>query len=771
MADMLEATGPLEFQGPNPFPSHAHRSKSDQSPRRLSDSDDDYSDEPALGELRNDLRSTTERLFMRRRSARMSRRSSERYADKGALVASNTDAVTAHLSLDTGLRHRNSCNGLSQWEKSVGRSMSRSISKSASCSPETGGSCSTDQREYGPSRNAFLLRNLAGSARLGDTVRYDDVIDGKSASGGVSDTDDGCSAVSSATNPLVPSRNSYRGLLMPASPYTPSGPDTYPPPTSGTSTGAAAAGAEIGIVAGEVETPSSHDALVKTVLLDLRARSEDAGRILEALKVVLMDDSMAESVAAMKYARPRGQTYPQNLWHAGSRESSEEIPASMNRSSTGGGGSGSDKRMPLLLLAMDHMKQMTTQLSHLLKEDCRRASAPPSSLPRHPSRRFERHQRWRRQRPAISSVLLRRRGSARGQVEPISCGVPRYRIQVGRLVDDVYFEVAITQARSMWTVERRLDEFYELRRSLIATASEQAAAAAAVVAVKRQRGSIGDALLIGRGEGGNGSGGCDDKFRDYAESRVPKIAVGESSWLMNSSIGFIMSGRKREEVLAERQVLLASWLAEVLADPQLMSTDLIRFLGGAGDGVLVQPIIEESPNEADESESVDSQSESTDLEESGDWANTGVYKSIVTNGRGEELGNGVDDRPWRWHSGSVDHIESATCRQATLRSESQPSRAPQLVSTLSHSESRESHGSEAVADGDRLNYGWEASKCRRDEGEAEEGGRGVIFASPVSPTLSFTESMKGFDEARSPSSSLSTPPRQLSLDDFFRAPT
>ncbi|CAM9424605.1 unnamed protein product, partial [Hapterophycus canaliculatus] len=165
----------------------------------------------------------------------------------------------------------------------------------------------------------------------------------------------------------------------------------------------------------------------------------------------------------------------------------------------------------------------------------------------------------------------------------------------------VYFELAITQARSTWTLERRMSEFVELRKSLVATAADLAAA-------RRERQASTAKLLHSAprppaGGGGDGrvkNGRSERSLRDAkrehrreAEARVPPLPEERKSWFDSAGIWSVMYARKREENLTERQVQLASWLANVLADRELVSPELVRFLGGDSGGVQALPVVED----------------------------------------------------------------------------------------------------------------------------------------------------------------------------------
>lgn len=827
MADMLDSTSPMASWGASRSSGGGFhsRGRSDELLGDGSDSEDDFSDDPALGELRDSLRSSTERFFLRppSQASRGHRRGSEVSPESGSRSERSFNVATTptthhshHSSLNLGprkrgtgggicgLKHQTSVDGLSEWEKSIGSMMMRrSISKSTSCSledMERGGDGRGRRRRSPPTligEEGFIVRSLAGSARMGTLVYDDDkrncsidddsdllegiqnLGNGGRVGGADSDTDDFATGISGSFTPqssLLDSSKQHSRELLCVGPggvedgmYESSVAETTTP-TEVTSrsarlglTGAVQSSASPVMESeDQAETPWAR---VKMVLTDLWSHSEDTGRILEALKATLTEETasasttpLAENAPGMKPIGSDGRRRQvDKLFRTSAPASRPEISGceggEPSFSAAPDAAASRKKGMPLLLLAMENVEHISAQVSQLLRESSsrRRASSPS------PHERGARPHQWQRRRPRASvlpriprdmprksSALLQRRRSATGEVEPISCGVPRYRIQVGRLVDEVFYEVAITQARSTWTVERRLDEFVALRRALVATASKEAAVAAATAAGKRQRGSSGEALP-GMGSSEVGTDRSDDGDVADGEKRVPELHVNGNSWLGNTSLGMMMSGRKREEVLTEKQVLLASWLANVLADPQLMSPDLVRFLGGSDGGVLTQPIIEEpiEDDTVEEPGGIDCGSEFTEFDECGDWP-----LSI----RETRLG--------RSERGDV----AKTPRRSTLAAV----RATQFVpSSEGQSGSRDG---EIVADRHADVAGVEGG-THRPAWRLEDGdGVGTaMFMSGTSPILS-PRGCKAHD-APSPSSKRSTPPRQISVDAFFRAPT
>lgn len=381
------------------------------------------------------------------------------------------------------------------------------------------------------------------------------------------------------------------------------------------------------------------------VLKDLRVRSAEATRTLEALKVMLKEEqggreSGAHAAEGKGEGENRSGRASTKLWPTSGDVVASDVPAvimanrAANVSAKGDDTGDVQNRMVLLLEAMDNLQHINAELSAALNHSVsssqthrgrHRRGNSTSSLAPPPRQTLGLRQRSHRfsssallpRHPRSSSDLLQRRRSEQGQAEPMSCGVPRHRVQVTKGGGEVvYFELAITQARSTWTVERRVDEFVQLRRVLVATAAGLAAGGSSVSSTARwHRGhSVGttavsrEPRLVRRWSSSGGKDGkrnvkdvqgVKDEHRRRAEARVPPLDVEESSWLEKSRFGSMLFGaRKREEKLAEKQVLLASWLANVLADRELMSADLVRFLGGDS-GVQTQPIVADAGGDGD----------------------------------------------------------------------------------------------------------------------------------------------------------------------------
>lgn len=666
--------------------------------RRLCDSDDDdYSDDPAsIGELKDELRNTTERFFVRdtRLNNNPTRRASE-YPFASEPRAGDTSRAT--------LIQQHSCNGLPSWERSVGDQLSAK-SRSASCLHGAGSGESP----------AVLAAATVGSEGLvaADVMVDDSGEDGAAEEAPISISLEGVTAVQRgrpqqdharlAECGCSPGVSSETAHSIRGSPWRPRPGDPKPPPG--------------------VRSP------LMVLLKDLRDRSEQASRILQALKDLLMEEAAVESIGARLEAPPS-----EGLWPgAGPWLPFGESFGTMGPESDGRKARNSEKRMPLLLLAMDHLQQITAGVSDVLSEQ-RRLSGPTRSL-------ASSGPLARKLRPRLrsSSVLLRRRRSANGQAEPISCSVPRYRIQVGRLVDDVYFEVAITQAKSMWTVERRLDEFLDLRRSLVATVKEQAEAA------KRRRRSV-----IRHG-GGSPLAEAD------VEARVPVLNITGSRWLETYALRVLVSRRKQKEIMAERQVHLASWLASVLADPQLMSPEFVRFLGGDGN-VMAQPVVEAyiqdmmDPGSDDSvcSESEDSESDSFSgsrfASEEDDWAFNP-----------QEMGSRSD----RAASSNEDVMLGGGRRLATP-GRCPSDRTPQVPSTFRRIVSLGSTGDRSSSTTIGELKGWTPDRGEGDQSPSIAGAS----CSPLSGSMKKVDAPSPSAPGREYSS------RELSLDAFFRAPT
>lgn len=575
-----------------------------------SDSEDDYSDdEPALSVLRDDLRSTTEKFFERVTPPRGGqRRRASSVAAKAVVAATEAHSSRKHQKL----RQQQSWNGLNALEKGVGQELMRRGSGTSSVSfhsrqsggsgPLTfskpgnvgekgqGGAVTPSGAECGVRRKQSVLEQQVGGGEGGVAVEWkDDVVAVRNGDGSLDERPGGL--------PLTDAKKQRWS-------HVPAADDTCCHSRTASLTGWEYGG----------ETPSRNSAEGERsrkqsrahVLEDLRARSEEATRTLEALRVLLVEE--VRSKGTEQSGRVREQ------------QAGKLSPTRRKIVDEHDGDVAGIDRTPLLLQAMQNLQQINAELNKALRKQSsgsrrngHHKSTSASALlqqqqnssrgelrPRHKSGQLLGESLLVRQ-PRSSSDLLQRRRFEKGQSEPMSCGVPRYRTQVTRRGSEkVYFELAITQARSTWTVERHVSEFLDLRRSLVSTATDLAAAA------QRQRvgSSSGSSSRLAqqtsqgaqksKGEkGGRGSTASDCDYRRAGESRVPEITIDTGSWFERSRWGFFFSTRKREEKLAEKQVLLASWLAKVLADRELMSPDLVRFLGGDGN-VLAQPIVTEN---------------------------------------------------------------------------------------------------------------------------------------------------------------------------------
>lgn len=771
---------------------------------RLSDSEDDCSDDPAIGTLRADLRNNAEKFFIRKSRPTPPTLPARRASEYVPTASGKVVPRKPHISLGgEGQSHQNSCNGVSLWERSIG--MSIGMSESRLCSADDGSmfvapAVGLTGSSVGPGQAVtdvvgeaeFCPRHVAG-AGAGISMP-DDNDGGRKKSGDVGSMQSGRivggggpdAELSTMITMSLDHAKANRALYMPSgdTPYTPSA----APLTPGI---ARSSKGRRGFLSREA--PYNHSPVLISTLKDLRARSEDASRILEALKVLMVEDAMAESTATREM-RQRRQHGPDDTGRLGStskehisdmnkvkdsrRDVDSDGAAGENAEEAGAGGQ-SKKRMPLLLLAMDHLQHITAELSELISVDGENfAGDTPMSSTRDHRRRLERELR---PKPRSSSVLLRRRRSAVGQTESISCGVPRYRVQVGKFVDEVYFELSMTQARSMWTVERRLDEFFTLRVSLVATAADLATAAAAA---KRQRTSNRSwDKRYGEPPPAGGDIDNDDAYRQ-AELRVPVLAVKGNGWFEKSSLKFILSGRKREEILAEKQVLLASWLANILADAELMSPDLVLFLGGGDGGVLAQPIVDEPTVRAlDEEDSSDtSDSKSTGFEQSedeegicgsrfasGEWAWTPPPTLTSGGDEGELDGELLGPTTLVSSNYNIGSVRTPRGKRAILRRSltRSPLRAPRdkVTPCLARSVSMEEGGA-IIEDFDD---GGVASEIIKAWGLAEEDedqmNPMLVHSSPD------TSPPGDGHQLEAPSPSTPSPVRQVSLDAFFRAPT
>lgn len=573
------------------------------------DSEDDYSDdEPALAVLRDDLRNTSEKFFERVTPPRGGQRRRSSSVAAKAVVAANE----AHSNRKSqGLRQQQSWHGLNALTKGMGQDFKR--------------------RGSGTSSVTFQSRQGGGSGPITFSKHVDvsDGVQGGAASpsgegemqgkqlvlGQLGGRVGGKRTVVESKYEIVALRSGGGSLIeRPAGlPFTHANKQrwSHAPATDDTSchsTTASLTGWEYGgetLDRGSAEGELSRKQSKAHGLEDLRTRSEEATRTLEALKLLLVEEGRSQGIERSN--RMQGQAA--KLWPTRSKSILSKQDGSVE---------GVD-RMPLLLQAMENLQEINAELNKALRKQSagrrhgshrKNSSASALLQQQHGPRRREVRSRQipgqlsaqglLARQPRSSSDLLQRRRFEKGQSEPMSCGVPRYRTQVNKRGDEkVYFELAITQARSTWTVERRVSEFLDLRRSLVKSATDLAAAAA-----QRQKGGSSSRLSSGRAqrrsqgaqkEGGKdgGSSASDGDYRRAGECRVPQITIDTGNWFERSRLGAFFSPRKREEKLAEKQVLLASWLAKVFADRELMSPELVRFLGGDGN-VLAQPIVTEN---------------------------------------------------------------------------------------------------------------------------------------------------------------------------------
>lgn len=575
------------------------------------DSEDDYSDdEPALAVLRDDLRSTTEKFFERVTPPRGGQRRRSSSVAAKAVVAANE----AHSNRTyQGLRQPQSWNGLNALTKGMGQDFIRRGSGTSSVtfqSRQGGGS--------GPitfSKHVDVSDKGQGGEASPSAVEGE--IQGKQlVLGQLGGWVGGERAVVESKDEIVAVRSGGGSLIeRPAGlPLTHANKQrwSHAPTTDDTSchsTTASLTGWEYGGETpdrGSAEGELSRKQSKAHVLENLRARSEEATRTLEALKLLLVEEGPSQGIerSTRMQGRQAVKLWPTRRKIGDQRDGSVE---------------GVD-RMPLLLQAMENLQEINAELNKALRKQSagsrhgiHRKSTSASALLQQQKNRRRREVRPRQsagqlsaqgllaRQPRSSSDLLQRRRFEKGQSEPMSCGIPRYRTQVNKRGDEkVYFELAITQARSTWTVERRVIEFVDLRRSLVNSATDLAAAAA-----QRQKGGSSSRLSSGRaqqrsqgaqkleGGGDGGSNASDGDYRRAGECRVPQITIDTGNWFERSRLGAFFPSRKREEKLAEKQVLLASWLAKVLADRELMSPEVVRFLGGDGN-VLAQPIVTEN---------------------------------------------------------------------------------------------------------------------------------------------------------------------------------
>ncbi|CAM9555631.1 unnamed protein product [Pylaiella littoralis] len=813
------------------------------------DSDFDYSDDDdGIAILKDDLRTTTERFFERLPRQGQEQQDAGRPNRRASATLSFAHDDKTHSGRGggpcVGLRQQQSWNALQELEKDVGGMMRRHAGAAAASMglhpPDGGGSSGGGDGWTGLGGEAVSLR--------------------RSHDGG--DPFSGC-------------RLGRRSRLR-----TSSFPPSTPPPGGG-------GGREVT----QRRPPRDNGASVS----DLKARSEEAARMLKALKILLEEEGFhsgdetgdGDTIPPTDQQHRRGALHDGDenggcdtltpahqqrrkgacgLWPSCEGEDTAEVSPSSRVDDVGGAGggigSGSDgdpsRRMKLLLVAMDNLQQINTDLKSEVKMSRRRTTGgregrdhrrqhrhsqgASSSLSRPiPGGRCSFGQRRLLQaasvaaHPRSSSDLLRNRRSEKGQAEPMSCGVPRHRVQVSRGGDNniVYYELAITQAKSTWTLERRLDEFVELRRSLVATATDLAAAAA-VADRERQAAQAGqkqfgrrsfssspcfpaDVHFARSDDAGGGGGGersesgvgrnlaeARREYRRQAEVRVPELPPERNSWFDSSSIWSVLYGRKREEKLTEMQVHLASWLASVLADRELLSTDLVCFLGGDSGGVQAQPVVEDVVPGDDESDgddddllrcmstgsswsssscSVDDDVAAGDGDDDNDDDTDDNFGSDELNDpRGSlfapeerdigKRGSGIDSssggggggggssrstRDGRRAVSPRDRLEKAMYKRLAVEGQARAvgegeGPRPNDVENFTGVTARMSPGEEVATD---------------EEGEGEDGEE----AQSLRLKEEFSASVDASRQPRAPSPSPASPTRRVTLDSFFQAPT
>ncbi|CAM9735792.1 unnamed protein product [Ascophyllum nodosum] len=485
-------------------------------PATRGDSDDDSADdEPALAVLSDSLRSTNEKFFERisPKPDGPQRRGSSFVSGRRKLSKDATQG--AH---PPSLRHeRQSWKGLAVFEKGLG-GMIRQPVRSVSTPPESTGPGNGHPARHGARAECDQDRGGAPRPPIGDDgnpIRLQNIAPEVKGIAGY------CRHPSSVKRPST------------------------------------------------MHVQSSSDS--KAVLMGLRARSDEATRTLATLKK-LIDKESKDAATPSNDGSNDGSGVAQ-------RKTTNKYPSS----GVTGESNAPSNHVTQLLRAMENLQQINTELSAELakasasgkgaRSGFRRSNTVSPYLSRQTGTRPRQRPRFFSRVVQSSSDLLARRKSEKGQNEPMSCGVPRYRVEkTKRGADKVYFELAITQSKSTWTVERRIDEFFDLHRSLVKTASDLAKAEAK--------------------KGGNDGGAYSSvDFRRVGEARVPDLNVKKTSWLEKTPLRSFLYRRSREEMLVEKQVLLASWLANVLADSTLMSADLVRFLGG---DVAAQPVVEDA---------------------------------------------------------------------------------------------------------------------------------------------------------------------------------
>lgn len=720
------------------------------------DSDDECTDdELALGVLRDNLRSTTEKFFERvPPEVGDSQRRASSLAPTGRGVAKD-------IAQTAGVRHdhswHESWNGLANFEKGVGGIMRRPAGlvlvppqRSVGCGVNNPTTPSVREE-----RTAVVRRD-----------RFDGAFHVQRLSGA-----DGLSKRQLVKRSTLPEEfninNNRRG--------TPRGIDDpvwNPTQQQDPQQGARAprkckrsSSMEDPRLVGRRGSPIS-----KETLLDLRVRSEEATRNVEAMKALMVEDGKGGTTQK----RDRGRISQRYRQPAKSSSTSRDLLPAV----TSPGDSGSN-RVPQLIRAVENLQKVNAELNAELARVSGRSARTQYLKSRSSSSLMPRQRgilKWRRSREfslgkvtghhvQSSCDLLARRRSEKGQAEPMSCGVPRYRTQVtnhGTVA--VYFELAITQAKSTWTIERRLEEFLDLRRSLVKTAVDLAKA---------------DLKIAGP----DGIAHGPDYFMRVGEVRVPELDIKKPNWFERSSIRSLFRRRSREEMLAEKQVILASWLAKVLADSKLMSADLVRFLGG---DVAAQPVVADILVDAEatdswgtsDSESLGDEDLSSDFEDN-------EYDNTFGDSRGSlcsprewtprmENSRGGQDASERERSSRTMVTRAALARLdvPTFPQHSQIiSTGRKGRSTVRATPGRgnvvgltDAKAVDSIGGGEEDEYD--------DEGQYKDVGGTQIIPEPTVPP-SFAASRRLADaptvrELRAPSPS--SPAQNLTLDAFFRAP-
>lgn len=727
------------------------------------DSDDECTDdELALGVLRDNLRSTTEKFFERvPPEVGDSQRRASSLAPTGRGVAKDTTPKA-------GVRHEHSWheswNGLADFEKGVGGIMRRPAGlvlvppqESVGCGVNSPATPSVREESTAVVRRdrfdgAFHVQRLSGADDRSERRLVKRI------------------TLPEEFNINNNRRGTPRGL---------NGPVWNPTRQQDPQQGGRAprkcrrsTSMEDPRVVGRRSSPIS-----KETLMDLRARSEEATRNVEAMKALMVEDGKGGAT----HKRDRGRVSQRNRQPAKPASTSRDLlPAVTSPADSG------SNRVPQLIRAVENLQKVNAELNAELARVSGRSSRTQYLRSRSSSSLMPRQRgilKWRRSREfSVGKVpghhvqsscdLLVRRRSEKGQAEPMSCGVPRYRTQVtnhGTVA--VYFELAITQAKSTWTIERRLEEFIELRRSLVQTAVDLAKA---------------DSKTVGP----DGIAHGPDYYWRVGELRVPELDIKKPTWFERSSIRSLFSRRSREEMLAEKQVILASWLAKVLADSKLMSADLVRFLGGdvaaqpvvadvSGADILVDAEATDSWGTSD-SESLGDEDLSSDFEDDGYDDTFGDPRGSLCSPR--EWTPRMENSRGSQNASKRERLSRTMVTRAALARLDMPTfpQHSQIISTgrKGRSTVRATSGrgnivgltdAKAVV---TFEGGEDEEDEYDDEGQYKDVGGNQIIPEPTVPP-SFAASRRLADaptlrELRAPSPS--SPAQNLTLDAFFRAP-